>query len=569
MLLTPQDDHALENTFMNTSGEQQELEASAVQIPTGPLELASPMYIERPPLEALAYAELAKPGSLIRLKAPRHMGKSSLLLRMIDQAQALNLTVCTVDFLQADQASFASTDKLLRWLCRNVARQLQLPLNLDDYWDEEIGYKVSCTICFETGLLKRASTPLVLVLQELDQFFAHPDVAADVLSLLRSWYEQSRRSPLWQNLRLVLTYGTEAYIPLNLEQSPFNVGLPLKLPEFTPEQVADLATRYGLEQRLEDDFGEIMEKVWELLGGHPYLTHLAIAHLHLTPSAPQALLAQATSPTGIYGNYLRACLAIVRQQPDLIQVLQALVQAPNGLQLSSPLVYQLDSLGVIKLQGHRCYLSCQLYQRFFAAELEDLDGLDHPSASLSVGSSSAPLNRLAQENQRLQTLAYTDALTCIPNRRAFDVHLRQVWQRMAQSQSPLALMLCDIDYFKQYNDTHGHPAGDRCLQLVAKILRTCVRNTTDFVARYGGEEFAVILAQADMDAVYTRAEEIRSQVSLKTQQSPLPGVTISVGAAISANAENRNPQQMVQAADHALYESKRLGRDRITFRTLP
>ncbi|NJN22872.1 MAG: GGDEF domain-containing protein [Leptolyngbya sp. RL_3_1] len=214
-----------------------------------------------------------------------------------------------------------------------------------------------------------------------------------------------------------------------------------------------------------------------------------------------------------------------------------------------------------------------LIPAIFAAELTDaVEPADAEPAAAGpedAESFARALSRLEQANQRLEALAYTDGLTRIPNRRAFDVRLRQVWQQMAQSQAPLTLMLCDIDYFKQYNDTHGHPMGDRCLALVAQTLRANVRNPTDFVFRYGGEEFAVILTQVDTAAVHSRAEAIRSQVSLKTNQSALPGVTISVGAVIVTNVQGRDPHQMVQAADHALYESKRLGRDRITFRTIP
>jgi diguanylate cyclase (GGDEF)-like protein len=410
----------------------------------------------------------------------------------------------------------------------------------------------------------------MLCLQDLDPVFAHPDVAADLLSLLRSWYEQSRRSPLWKKLRLVLTYTAEASIPLKLEQSPFNVGLPLKLPEFTADQVHDLASRYDLERHLGDDYGEVMAALLDLVGGHPYLTHLAIAHLHRNPDGAFELLADATDPTGIYGDHLRYCLATVRQQPELVEAIRALTQAEDGLKLSSAVAYQLDNLGVIQLKGYRSYLSCRLYQQFFAAEFAEADAAESDAAKSEDAESFArALSRLEQANQRLQALAYTDGLTRIPNRRAFDVRLRQVWQQMAQSQAPLTLMLCDIDYFKQYNDTHGHPIGDSCLALVAQTLRANIRSPTDFVFRYGGEEFAVILTQADTAAVHHRAEAIRSQVSLKTSQSSLPGVTISVGAVIVTNAQSRDPQQMLQAADHALYESKRLGRDRITFRTIP
>ncbi|NJN22871.1 MAG: hypothetical protein HC812_18975 [Leptolyngbya sp. RL_3_1] len=192
----------------------------------------------------------------------------------------------------------------------------------------------------------------------------HPDVAADLLSLLRSWYEQSRRSPLWKKLRLVLTYTAEATIPLKLEQSPFNVGLPLKLPEFTAEQVHDLASRYDLAHHLGDSYGEVIDALLNLVGGHPYLTHLAIAHLHSNPDGAFDLLAEATNPTGIYGDHLRYCLATVRQQPDLVEAIRALTQAEDGLKLSSAVTYQLDNLGVVQLKGYRSALSCRSYQRF-------------------------------------------------------------------------------------------------------------------------------------------------------------------------------------------------------------
>lgn len=520
--------------------------------PTGPLQLDSPVYVERPPLEHFAYAEIARPGSLLRIKAPKQMGKSSLLIRVAEQAHALGYETCKIDFLQAEDACFASLDSLLRWFCRLSALQLGLATQLDDWWDAEIGSKVSCTIYFENYLLKQLNRPLVLIVNEVNRIFEYEEVAGDFLSLLRFWHEQAQRSPQWQNLRLVMAYSTEVYVPLKLEQSPFNVGQQLQLLPFTLAQVKTLAARYHLPQQLGSDYDAVMDELMALVGGHPYLVHSVIAQLHSAADNPYRLLAQAAQPTGLLGEYLRQCHAVVRQQPDLIQVVQQLVKAPQGLQLPAHLAYQLSSLGIVKFERDRYWLACELFQRYFATEFAE------------VVQNYAAQADLQQENRRLQRLANTDALTQIPNRRAFDFYLNQSWQASRQTQQPLTLMLCDIDRFKNYNDSHGHLVGDRCLCRVAEILRESIRIQSDFVARFGGEEFAVILPNTDLQVAQQRAEELRSRISQQTGRADIPPVTASIGVAVALSAAYEDAQRLLEAADRVLYESKRLGRDRVT-----
>jgi diguanylate cyclase (GGDEF)-like protein len=520
--------------------------------PTGPLSIDSAFYVERPPVEAFAYATIARPGSLLRIKAPKQMGKSSLLLRVMEQAHQEGDQTCKIDFLQAEKTCFDSLDTLLRWFCRLTARQLGIAPDLDDWWDEEIGSKVSCTIYFENHLLRQIDSPLVLVINEVNRVFEHADVAGDFLSLLRFWHEQAQRSPLWQNLRLVLAYCTEVYVPLQLEQSPFNVGQQLKLPPFTTTQVQELAERYQVSPQLGEACEPFIDELMALAGGHPYLTHAVLAQLSGTTENPKRLLAQAMQPSGVWGEYLRRCHASIRQQPDLIEVLQQLVKAPNGLQLPLHLAYQLESVGIIQSDGDRYRLSCALFQRYFAAEFAQTEA----PVPVSI--------HLRQENQRLKQLAHTDGLTQLPNRRAFDLRLQIAWQRLSQTQETLTLMLCDIDHFKAYNDSYGHLAGDQCLRQVANILRTNVRVEPDFVARYGGEEFAIILPNTDLRAAGQRAETLRSQISTQTAQGEMPQVTVSIGVAVACSAADQTAHRLIEEADRVLYESKRLGRDRVT-----
>ena len=155
--------------------------------PNGAVSLGSPFYLERAPLEEQVYQEIRKPGALVRIKAPREMGKTSLLLRVLDAAKYLGYCTVSLNLEQVDQAILSDLNQFLRWLCANVARQLQLKPKLDDYWDEDLGSKISCTSYLQDYLLTLSTAPLVLALDEVNQIFEHPHVAKDFLPLLRSW----------------------------------------------------------------------------------------------------------------------------------------------------------------------------------------------------------------------------------------------------------------------------------------------------------------------------------------------------------------------------------------------
>lgn len=117
--------------------------------------------------------------------------------------------------------------------------------------------------------------------------------------------------------------------------------------------------------------------------------------------------------------------------------------------------------------------------------------------------------QLEQANQELQRLAFLDSLTQLANRRRFDAYLSQEWKRMARDKTPLALILCGIDFFKAYNDTYGHQAGDHCLQQIAKAISLAAKRPADLVARYGGEEFVVVLPNTKGEGALRVAKEIR------------------------------------------------------------
>ncbi len=173
---------------------------------------------------------------------------------------------------------------------------------------------------------------------------------------------------------------------------------------------------------------------------------------------------------------------------------------------------------------------------------------------------------LEAANQRLEAMSQTDALTGLANRRQFDAVLAQEWTRARRSSTPLGLCLFDVDWFKEFNDTLGHVAGDACLQRVASLLaETLGRRSGELLARYGGEEFALIVPGADAESLRQLCEQMMSALRadcLPHAGSPLGQLSVSVGLAVRVPQVGEASSSLVMAADTALYQAKAEGRDR-------
>ncbi|MGD1713972.1 AAA-like domain-containing protein [Dapis sp. BLCC M172] len=524
----------------------------SLEFPSGPVPLNSKFYMERPPIEEEAYAAICQPGNVIRIRAPRKMGKSSLVNRIIVYAQEISYKTVNIDFKQADESVFSNLNKFLRWFCTNISLQLKIDNILDNFWDEDIGSKVCCTLYFEEYLLTEIETPIVLILNEVNILFEHIEIAQDFLPMLRYWHEKAKQNDIFEKLRLIVVHSTEIYIKLNINQSPFNVGLQIKLPEFNVEQIKKLALVHGLDW----SEGNKAEQLMAMVGGHPYLVRLALYYLCEQNMSLEQLLLEAPTHTGIYNNYLRSLWEYLQQKPELLAVFQKIIREKDSIE--DILAHQLDSLGLVKLNGNNCRLSCELYQIYFQEEINRMELKNQ-----------GRLEQLEKENKKLKNLVNIDSLTQTYNRRYFDEHLKLEWQRMAREQMPLSLILLDIDCFKLYNDTYGHQAGDDCLQEVSLIVCNCLKRPADIVARYGGEEFVVILPQVDTKGAFSVATQISNTIkSLEIKhiksQVKLGIVTVSMGVVCTVPNYQDNPAILVIAADEALYQSKEEGRDHIS-----
>ena len=175
--------------------------------------------------------------------------------------------------------------------------------------------------------------------------------------------------------------------------------------------------------------------------------------------------------------------------------------------------------------------------------------------------------KLNKANQKLRYLSYVDELTTIANRRYFDEFLAKEWHRASRQQKPLSLIMIDIDFFKDYNDTYGHTRGDVCLSQVARTLSGTLKRPGDFVARYGGEEFVAVLPDTGIRGAAKVAETLRANVQtlgLEHKSSPIDTVvTVSLGVSSAGPAPHSEPDVIVTLSDKALYRAKQEGRNRV------
>lgn len=171
---------------------------------------------------------------------------------------------------------------------------------------------------------------------------------------------------------------------------------------------------------------------------------------------------------------------------------------------------------------------------------------------------------LEAANLKLTELAVVDGLTGIANRHAMERALLRGWQRCSERRQPLAVVMVDVDHFKQFNDNHGHQAGDMQLRRVAAVLAAEATGVDELAARYGGEEFVLILPGVDGESARRRAEQVRQRVAQATHAAGLPG-SISLGVAATVPVAQGDPESLVHRADEALYRAKRAGRNRVEY----
>ncbi|MEH1807111.1 AAA-like domain-containing protein [Nostoc sp.] len=338
--------------------------AVSLENPEGQVALNSAFYVERSPIEVDCYEAILQPGALIRIKAPRQMGKTSLMSRVLHHASQHDYQTAPVNFQSADAEFLANLDQFLQWFCASISYELNLPEKLDDYWKGVLGSKNKCTNYFQRYLLPAINSPIALGLDEVDEVFKHPKIAADFFGLLRAWHERSKNETVWKNLRLVIVHSKEVYIPLNINQSPFNVGLPIELPDLNQTQVQDLVQRHGLNWP-ESQIEELMT----LVGGHPYLVRVALYEIARGRMTLGNLQKIAATEEGPYSDHLRRHWLNLQDDAELLAAVKQAMMANRAVDVGTTEAFKLRSMGLVKFQGNQVVPLCELYRQYFCDRL--------------------------------------------------------------------------------------------------------------------------------------------------------------------------------------------------------
>lgn len=193
--------------------------------------------------------------------------------------------------------------------------------------------------------------------------------------MLRAWHEDAKIKPIWKNLRLVIVHSKEVYIPLNINQSPFNVGVPIELPQLTQPQVMDLALRHGLPWGTDE-----IEKLMGMVGGHPYLVRAALYHLARGEMSLDEWLQVAPTEGGLYGEHLRRHLLNLRDDEQLLAAMKRVIMSDRPISIDTGDAFKLTSMGLVEFQGSEVTPICNLYRQYFRERLIEFDVDERSSA---------------------------------------------------------------------------------------------------------------------------------------------------------------------------------------------
>ncbi|ALB39553.1 adenylate cyclase [Anabaena sp. WA102] len=331
----------------------------------GQVPLNSPFYVERPPIEVNCYTAIVKPGALIRIKAPRQMGKTSLMSRILGQGEKQGYQTGFINLWSREL--FKNLDSFLESFCANISLELGIEEKIDQYWKpQRYSSQTNCTNYFQSYLLKELKQPVILGLDEVDRIFQYSEIADEFFTMLRSWHEKGKNNETWQKLRLVISHSQEVYISLDVNKSPFNVGLPIDLNKFSLAQVQDLVKRHGL-QWSDTEINQLMG----MIDGHPYLVRTALYHIATNDLTLKQFLAIAPTEEGLYEDHLYRHLLILEENKQLKSAMLKLVNSDDAVTLEPIYAFKLKSMGLAESKGNKVIPLCNLYRLYFSDRLQD------------------------------------------------------------------------------------------------------------------------------------------------------------------------------------------------------
>jgi hypothetical protein len=339
--------------------------AAPLPVPGGTLDVDDQWYLPRQ-TDATALSLIKQPGQTLTIKGPRQMGKSSLLMRTMKAGMDLGKRAALLDFQLVDEEGKTHADLFFRRFASWVAEQLNLPDSVNTFWNAAYASPQNCTRYMEKHVLEPLGGPCILAIDETDAIF-QTTFSQDFFSMLRGWHNR-RADPtrrIWKHLDIILSTSTEPQFFIDRpHESPFNVGVTLRLEDFQPDQVSRLNTLHPRPLAPRD-----VERLYQLVHGHPYLTRKALYLVAgSTPTCSvKELFDTARDDRGPFGDHLRDYLLRLQRKTDLIPAIRQVVD--NHTLTDELAIYRLEALGLVRRDGDKVTPRCELYGGYFRERL--------------------------------------------------------------------------------------------------------------------------------------------------------------------------------------------------------
>lgn len=336
-----------------------------LEMVSGAIPLNSKFYVTRTVDEQFMEA-LQRRHSIVLLKGPRQVGKTSLLARGIQRAREAGIQVVLTDCQKLPAAQMRNLEDFLLMVSTLLAKQLKLPMSPKSVWDSDCMPTLNFETYFMEHILTSTKQPVLWAIDEADYLFNHP-FSSEVFSLLRSWHNERALNPITpcHRLTIAIAYATESYLFIkDQNQSPFNVGTKLVLADFTLEQLADLNGRYGTPLRTPAE----LQEFFNLVGGHPYLVRAGLNDLVSRSLSVSQLRQQATLDEGVYGDHLRRIVMLLHRDPQLSEIIRNLFRGKPCPDYDS--FYRLRSAGILRGESKdQPQFRCQVYADYLKQHL--------------------------------------------------------------------------------------------------------------------------------------------------------------------------------------------------------
>lgn len=333
---------------------------STIDNPKGTMYPESKLYITRTQDEIME-RQVGKKQALINIKAPRQMGKSSMLVRGVEKARQAGKKIVYLDFQQLDSEHLRDSRMFYTTFCNWVAGNLNVDVDAEEFWKSLGSNNIKCTKFFKEHILGKTNQPLLLAIDEVDRLLGSP-FKSDFFGLLRSWHID-RQSEAMSRLSMMLVISTEPVLLIDDIASPFNVGENLNLDDFLPEQVADLNIRHN------SPFSDSqLLRLMTLVGGHPYLIRQAMYKVFMNEMNAEKLLSTASADDGPYADHLLHHLFQLNRSSELRRAMWQILK--ENTSPSDELTYRLKGAGLVREKGHLVSVRYGIYSDYFGNHLK-------------------------------------------------------------------------------------------------------------------------------------------------------------------------------------------------------